>query len=423
MLTRIRHHGFPLAGRLAHFAGPSLIDQMLVSGTNFVMAVVLARLLGIAAFGQFSLMLIVMFFCIEVQRSIIVSPMMTIGARLEQAGYLAGLLRAQFMTAFLLAVVAGGFIRLSDEWYPLWGVGGYAVEVGLMLFFRMTQEFLRRALFMRKKGGEALVMDIAVSAVIVIGVAALFIRGVLNIQNVLLVHAAAYAVCLAGYRALQRDAGAARRPKFSDLAAQHWQMGGWLLAAAVAAYASSNLLIMAGSAVLGSEAAGLIKAAQYAMGGMIVMFQAVDNVLPHHLAQLAHQGREIGFRVAALKSIGLMLGFGVVHGAVSWAFVGPVSAWLAPGHEVVFRPILLLNIFLSLLLVLNYGMQYMFRARGHTRPIFIANVVTAAISLVIGKPLAVHFGVTGIVWGLCLIHMIVAAVFFCLGPLRPRVMS
>jgi O-antigen/teichoic acid export membrane protein len=342
---------------------------------------------------------------------------MTLAARFGHAEYFASLLRSQFALAFLLAIAAAGFVRLSGTIYPLWGIGPYAFEVGFMLFFRLIQEFMRRALFVQGKGHEAVGMDVAVCLIIVSGIAALYGRDILAIGPVLVVHAIAYAICLYGYFTAS-EKNPEQRLKTDMLLAQHWHFGGWLLAAAIVAYASSNLLVVAGSAILGSETAGLIKAAQYAMGGMIVMFQAVENVLPHYMAKLAHHGQENDFRTVFYKSAGLMLGFGVLHGALSWALIEPIAGWLAPGHETVFKPVMLLSIFVSLLIVLNYVMQYAFRAHGNTRPIFIANAVTAAVSAIVAKPIAVHFGVMGIAWGLALMNVIVLIIFVCLKPLQ-----
>src|SRR5690606_14942938 len=162
------------------------------------------------------------------------------------------------------------------------------------------------------------------------------------------------------------------------------------------------------------------KAAQYAMGGMIVMFQAVENVLPHHMAKLAHQGQEEELRTTAYKSAGLMLSFGLLHGMGVWLFAGSIAAWLAPEHEAVFKPLMLLSILTSLLIVLNYIMQYVFRARGNTRPIFVANAFTAVISGLMAKPVALHFGVMGIAWGLVSMNVMVLAIFLGFRPLMPK---
>src|SRR5688572_4823975 len=92
--------------RLLRFAGPALIDQALVSGTNFAMAIVLARILGIAAFGQFSLVLVIIFFCLQIQQALITAPMMTLSARSGEKGYFSRLVPLQLILTVLLAVGA-----------------------------------------------------------------------------------------------------------------------------------------------------------------------------------------------------------------------------------------------------------------------------------------------------------------------------
>src|SRR5690349_10574739 len=55
-----------------------IADQVLVSGANFVLSVVIARLLGPEGFGKYSLIVVILLLLEIIQRAFIATPMMTI---------------------------------------------------------------------------------------------------------------------------------------------------------------------------------------------------------------------------------------------------------------------------------------------------------------------------------------------------------
>ena len=72
-LTRHRHFNWALA------------DQIIVSGANFLTALLLARHLGPEEFGRFTLAWLVVLFVTSLQAGLIVSPMMSVGPKLDAA--------------------------------------------------------------------------------------------------------------------------------------------------------------------------------------------------------------------------------------------------------------------------------------------------------------------------------------------------
>lgn len=53
------------------------LDQIIVSGSNFLLGILLARNLGIEEYGQFALLWLIVLFFSSLQLSFIVSPMLT----------------------------------------------------------------------------------------------------------------------------------------------------------------------------------------------------------------------------------------------------------------------------------------------------------------------------------------------------------
>src|SRR3954469_24362439 len=61
----------------------ALADQALISGMNFGTSVLLARTLGLEQFGVFSLGWLAVLFVNSLQMSLVISPMISIGPKLE----------------------------------------------------------------------------------------------------------------------------------------------------------------------------------------------------------------------------------------------------------------------------------------------------------------------------------------------------
>src|SRR5271154_3962226 len=78
--------GLFLKGQLRRLAGSetwALADQSVVSATNFLTSVMLARFMGLREFGIFALAWMVVLFANSIQNALIVAPMMSVGPQQE----------------------------------------------------------------------------------------------------------------------------------------------------------------------------------------------------------------------------------------------------------------------------------------------------------------------------------------------------
>ncbi len=73
-----------LLGRYSHINW-ALADQAMVSGVNFLTGILLARYLGIEAFGQFMLAWMLVLLVNTLQYALVIAPMMSIGPKQPEA--------------------------------------------------------------------------------------------------------------------------------------------------------------------------------------------------------------------------------------------------------------------------------------------------------------------------------------------------
>src|SRR6185312_6934673 len=76
-------------------------DQVLVSAFNFLTSAVLARMLGIHAFGIYSIFYIILLYLSTIQQSLIIAPMMTLGPQFDgpapRAEFMRGMASFQYL--------------------------------------------------------------------------------------------------------------------------------------------------------------------------------------------------------------------------------------------------------------------------------------------------------------------------------------
>jgi O-antigen/teichoic acid export membrane protein len=88
----------------------AFLDQSVVSGSNFLIGILLARFLGPEAFGIFVLLQSVMLYVNSFQGALIFQPMMSAAPQLvehERRKYLQGIFAMQLILALVLGLGAG----------------------------------------------------------------------------------------------------------------------------------------------------------------------------------------------------------------------------------------------------------------------------------------------------------------------------
>src|SRR5271163_675420 len=91
----------------------ALTDQAIVSGSNFITTMILARGLSLAEFGKYSLLWMFILFGVNIQMASIIAPMMSIGPiqrRMSEGSYLGSILSFQIVFAAAFTLLIAGCI-------------------------------------------------------------------------------------------------------------------------------------------------------------------------------------------------------------------------------------------------------------------------------------------------------------------------
>ncbi len=401
--------------RIQH-TGPALIDQALVSGSNFIIGLMLAWWLGIYEFGQFAILWLILNFAIDAHRGLIVIPMMALFPQYQSSikTYIQKCLQMHWLCIAFLALTLWGFIYFSSIIFSKWAIAGYATVTVAMMLTRITHEMFRRLFFSQDKPVKALIVDIVYIGLLLVGLVSLLYRENLTLNTTLGLYALSYLVSSILGAFLLKTKNTYHKNQSSDQALtlmtvciHHWQSAKWLIANVGVQYASSNYFILAASAILGPVAAGYVRIAQYLLGPINIMLQGLDNILPIKAAQL-YKDRGLRPMFHYLKTLTfIFLSITIVYGVLLF----PSASWLLDRGFHIDDPIAThLSwgfIGFALLLVISYGKMIFLRTLENTRPIFVASTITAIFSIAC-SPWFIHsFGVMGVIYGMLLMRTFV----------------
>jgi len=216
-----------VAGATAREGVLTLADQAVVSGTNFLTGVLVGRALPETSFGVYVLGLTVLLFLVEAQTALVSTPFTVFYPRRspsERPSYAGGLL-----VHFL--VLAGGAALLF---------GGAAAALAAAAGLILLREFVRRFGFARLYMGRALLLDAAVSALQLGGLALMWRWNMLTpARAYLVVGGACGAGALVALWAGRRDFAVHRAEPLKEWR-RSWRLSRWLLLGIVAFWFASH---------------------------------------------------------------------------------------------------------------------------------------------------------------------------------------
>jgi O-antigen/teichoic acid export membrane protein len=393
LLTRLKAYSSTLI---------TLADQAVVSGSNFLIGIVLARVLGIEGYGLFALLWMVVLFGKSINQAFVTRPMLTLAPKKSLSdfrSYLATLHYLQFLTAFgisffvLIFLFFGQYFDLEirdSRWF--WVVPS-------IVFFHLLYDFYRSQAFVRQEVVFALLLDIVLFGGHFLAIFLLWYWENLSVTDALigigLAHIAAAVLGLLRYSSF-----GASWEVLKETVIYHFHFSKWLLGTALLQWFSGNFFIIVAAALMSERAVGAIRIVQNVMGLTHVLFLAMENVVPVKAALHYKEGgrqqlntylRYVTSR-AAIPVGGLLLGLAI--------FRAPVIEWLY-GADYLEYSYLVLGFCLTYILVfLGHPLRFALMTLEITKPIFISYILGSAFSLVLAYPLVGAYGLVGVLVGL-----------------------
>ncbi len=376
----------------------TLLDQALVSGSNFITGIILVRGLGLIEFGRFTVAYAILLLANSVQLSFISSPMISLGSLCatpeERRHFVRGIFGVQIIfcaIASLLAVV-GTLVYVAFR--------GRGLSFDFLLPFAaavvafLMQDWLRRYYFTVGKPFSSLWNDTISYLGQVVVLLGLWRVHQLTMNSALwsiaLTSGAAFALGavidrLSCTRQETREAWRRSHASSVDLGIANQLQ--WLV------YQGAMLI---GASVVGAQAAGGVRATQNIIGPVNVAYQAMENIVPVKAAEEMRRGgidraAAFLFRFGATGFVALLIFF-----SAAALFSRQFLTFFYGRQLHAYAGVLNLQMLYFLLTWPIRQVSFLYRTINSTRPILIASIIAAAVSLSLVYPAVRGFGTMGI---------------------------
>ncbi len=403
-----------LAGQSTRHGLLAGLDQAVISLTNFVASVYLARQVTPTEFGVFAVGFLLLHMVRALQEGLIVQPLNGLGAAMPVVAFRryassAGLLQLLFSGILAIGTAAAGHIltllgndTLGPTLFALW----FAFLVW------PPQEFLRRAFYARGRVWAAVVNTVIASLVRL--AVLIWWGGQDSLQGTSGMHAIAWgslAALLPGVWQA-REFWTSARIHLKQAMLLNWRNGRWVLGSSFANWMALEVYPILTAGMLSFAAAGAYRALQTPVGPVNMILRATDTFLTPAAARIYHHRGKQRY-LHALRLV-YLLG-GILIGALLVAavlFATPILRFLYGDIYLEFSQGMLLMAIYYGLWFLYWPLQSAFKAINITRPIFLANLVAILSMFSVGVWAIQTWGLFGTIGGQALNALITGLILW-----------
>ncbi|SIP94216.1 lipopolysaccharide biosynthesis protein [Chryseobacterium sp. RU33C] len=259
-------------------------DQLIFSGSNFLLTFLLVRKLSISEFGIFSSILLITYFLVGISNAFIVQPFQILSAK--------NFSKKSLGFAFLASLVLISIFSLIIFFITLLPIPAIAFlknNLSAIIIFisaYILQDFLRKIL---------LTID-HIKIVLFIDTVFIIIFPLLGFETSLTLWKSLYIIGMVNFAAsvpgivyLIKNADFGL--KNTSLLHYYFAEGKWLLSASVLQWLSGNFFTLAAGVYLGINALGALRLVQSFFGIINVILQTIENYYLPKTAQLYYQNK------------------------------------------------------------------------------------------------------------------------------------
>jgi O-antigen/teichoic acid export membrane protein len=376
-----------------------IADQVLLSLTNLIIGLALAREMDPNSFGIYVIIFALFLIGTSVQVSLITDPLVVLGSPREgraQAGYFNAVWRLQWWLSGALTLLAGTAALIATGVSPVGSeLPGALAGLALATAPLQAQMFLRALLFARFKPGKVLLIDGIFVILRLVLVILLVVNDQLSTFSIMVTAGiAALLSTLTGIHFCR--AVLSHTDATPSVWKEHWRFGRWLLATSGAYWCSGQTPALVASAMIAPAAAAVIKACQYLVAPLSVAFTGLDGILAPRAARInSIRGYEAGRFFLALVAGGCVLTV-LIYSALLLPVAESLLDWLYRGQYAGHLNLVVVLLMDALLAAVARAPALGLKVRGHTRALFMAYLAGSIAGLAALAWLLPSFGVLGV---------------------------
>jgi O-antigen/teichoic acid export membrane protein len=385
----------------------AVVDQALISGSNFLIGILLARWLPPDQYGVYALAFSTFLLVSLSYQSLLLEPQSVFGSSAyldSPRQYLGTLLRAHAALALaifiILGLAAGVAHELGRPGKLSGALAGVAFAAPCILLFWLA----RGALYVRHAPQHAVTGALFYSALVLGGLLLLFRRGLLSPFTAFILMglgalATGTVLLLRLNPTLERGRG---NTTLSRVAQQHWTYGRWALASSVVIWIPWNIHYALLGHFSGMAGAGGFRALFNLTLPLAQACTALSLLITPHASRTHARDGAMSLEGLGWRITSLFLGGALAYWAGITLLRAPVLRFLYAGKYDALAHFVPWLAIASVLWTAVYGPTIILRAKQAPALVFCTYCASAAIAVVAGAPASRAFGLRGTLWAIIL---------------------
>jgi len=380
----------------------TVLDQVLVSGSNFLISILILRFLGINDFGVFSFYWLILTLINGAQISFVISPMFTNAPKQNKLNidfFYGGVFFQQIIFTSIVFYFFILFFKFFGTYNFDYQFQSYYFQFSLTIIVTQLHQFVRRLLFSKNLYFKALISDFTTYFSLIFFLFYFDVLNLLTLENVWWIFFYSFLL------GIMINFTIILSLKFNYLSIYstiktNWIIGKWLLLTTITQWFSGNLWLLNAAILLGPFIFGIIRACQTLLNISNIIFQSIENFIPATTSEK--------FKVGGIRTMkNYLKSFTIKYLKIIILVVFVIILFsknllsLFYGSEVAtYYQILIYLSFIIPIQFLQYPLIYKFRTLGNTKPIFFSFLFAAFFSLISSKFIINYFDIQGLIFGL-----------------------
>ncbi len=383
----------------------TIIDQVIVSASNFLVIVLVARELGLADFGYVGLAYLTILFLNSQHRALITQPLnvMFFGKpENERTQYISSLfwMHGLWFAFAIVLILSISYFFFSDVYLVLGAI--------VFLISSQLQEFVRRYWYSSDEIHKSVVNDgvCYIGRLLIVSLFCWFDE--FTLENVFFVFSITTTIgfCISfrqGFRL-----GFVPFNAIKNAFVAHWAYGKWLLLVTLSIMGATQLYPFV-LKVHGAEVVGAFIAIRHILNAVSFGVQAVNSYLPGQLSRLLEQANNVAIKQLMNRLLIFLFFSGLMFFVVISVYAKEVLMFFyGIDDETLILPFIILAIGSVFTLLSSVPNSYLL-TKEKTKNIFKIYFIGMVASLTLGAFLAAQFGLVG---GAICVAFVLMYVFF-----------
>jgi O-antigen/teichoic acid export membrane protein len=270
---------YPLKALLIKDSFLALVDQIISSGTNFCLTLLIAQKLDIKSFGLYSSVLLITYLLLSVNNALIIQPFQVIIAKTQyKEQYITSLFFGILILLFFSLITIEFFFQFFNgkRLFQINSVAVICFTIGFLI-----NDFFRKLLLGISKIKRVLFIDVLF---LILTFLFLIIKQINLSQVLLLIGVINLISTVPGFVFIIKNY---QKPVLWRLfVTDHLKQGKWLLSVAILQWCSSNFFILISGIYLGIEALGALRLVQSFFGIINIGLQTIENYFLPKIASI-----------------------------------------------------------------------------------------------------------------------------------------